>query len=423
MKIRFYNGRILTMEENAPIINEGELWISDHKITYVGPTCIADEAFEREINLNGNLLMPSFKNTHSHSAMTFLRSYADDLPLQDWLFEQVFPMEAKLTPDDVYHLSKLAFLEYMTSGMSTCFDMYFHPESVAKAAVDCGFRTVMCGSVSEGAENLQKLERYMELYNQYDALVQYKLGFHAEYTAAPELMAAVAKLSQKTGEPVYTHLSETKKETDECMKRHGKTPAAYLNSLGMFENGGAGFHCVHMTDADLDLFQKKGMYVVTNPGSNAKLASGTAPLIKMMKKGIPIAIGTDGPASNNCLDMFKEMFLATSLQKLEEKDASAMDGDTVLRMATVNGARCTGLNDCDVLAPGKTADMIVIDLHQPNMQPVNNLTKNIVYSGSKQNVKMTVINGKIVYEDNCFIGIDPEEIYWNANRIIQSMKQ
>lgn len=423
MNIRFYNGKILTLNENDPIIETGELWTCDDHITYVGSACVSESQFDREINLNGNLLMPSFKNTHTHSAMTFLRSYADDLPLQDWLFQQVFPMEARLTPEDIYHLTKLAFLEYMTSGISTCFDMYFHPESVAKAAVECGFRTVMCGSVSDGAENMQRLAGYLDTYNHYDDLVQYKLGFHGEYTASAELMEAIAAYSQENGLPVYMHLAETKEEVDACIGRWGKTPVAYLNSLGMFEYGGAGFHCVHMTEQDLEIFRDKGMFAVTNPGSNAKLASGIAPLCKMVDMGIPISIGTDGPASNNCLDMFKEMFLTTSLQKLDKMDAAAMDAELVLKMATVNGARCLGLTNCDVLANGKKADMIVIDLHQPNMQPVNNLTKNIVYSGSKQNVKMTVINGKIVYEDNCFIGIDPEEIYWNANRIINALKK
>lgn len=422
MKIRFFNARLLTMQEPLTVIENGELWTDGCTIQYAGSACVTEENFDREINLNGNLLMPSFKNLHTHSAMTFLRSYADDLPLQEWLFRQVFPMEAKLTGEDIYHLTKLAFLEYMTSGISTCFDMYFHPESVAKAAVDCGFRTVMCGSVSEGAENAERLHTYMKTYNQYDELVQYKLGFHAEYTASPELLKAIAKMSQASGEPVYTHLAETLSETKECIQRHGKTPAAYLDSLGMFEHGGGCFHCVHMTDDDLSIFRQKRLFAVTNPGSNAKLASGIAPLTKMMRLRIPVAIGTDGPASNNCLDMFKEMFLTTSLQKLDQSDAAVMAAEDVLRMATVNGAKCIGLDDCDTLEAGKKADLIVMDLHQPNMQPMNNIIKNIVYSGSKQNIKITMIHGKIVYENGCFIGIDPEEIYWNANRIINEKK-
>lgn len=422
MKLRFYNGKILTMDPARGLLECEELWTEDDKIVYIGRGQAQPPQFDREVDLNGNLLMPAFKNAHTHSAMTFLRSYADDMPLQDWLFEQVFPMEAKLTEDDIYHLTKLAYMEYMTSGMSACFDMYFHPEAVAKAAMECGFRTVLCGSVSGEAENFSKLEYNMERYNQYHPLVAYRLGFHAEYTASEDLMKAVAKRSREKGEPVYTHLCETRHETDECIMRHGTTPIHYLNDLGMLEHGGGFFHCVHMTEADLQIFKEKGLYAVTNPGSNAKLASGVAPLVKMHAMGIPVAIGTDGPASNNCLDMFKEMFLATSLQKLEQMDAAAMDADRVLEMATVQGARCMGLPECDMLREGKMADLAVMDLHQPNMQPINNLTKNLVYSGSKQNVKMTVINGRIVYENQTFHGIDAEEVYWNANRIINSMR-
>ena len=180
---------------------------------------------------------------------------------------------------------------------------------------------------------------------------------------------------------------------------------------------------MHMTEEDLDIFTEKGLYVVTNPGSNTKLASGIAPIRKMMDKGIPIAIGTDGPASNNCLDMFREMFLVTGLAKLREHDASAVDAAEVLRMATVNGAHAMGLKDCDVLAEGKCADLIIIDLHQPNMQPLNNITKNIVYSGSKQNIVLTMVNGNVLYENGNFhIGAEPEEVYAKANEIIGRMR-
>lgn len=420
MNTRFFNGRILTMD-NSFDVTENELWVENHTISYIGKEKKSEIKFDREIDLNGNLIMPTFKNAHTHSAMTFLRSYADDMPLQDWLFKQVFPMEEKLTSDDVYTLTKLAFLEYLTSGIGACFDMYFFPESVAKATEECGIRTVFCGSVSGGAENLERLENYYSEYNNRSPLIQYKLGFHAEYTADLDLMKGIGNLAEKHNAPVFVHNSETKKEVDECIARHGKTPTELFDSLGIYNYGGAGFHCVHMSENDLKIFKEKGVFAVTNPGSNSKLASGIAEIDKMNKMGIKIAIGTDGPASNNCLDMFKEMFLTTSLQKLKSNDASTMDGNDVLKMATVTGANCMGLSDCDVLAVGKRADIIEIDLHQPNMQPINNITKNIVYSGSKQNVRLTMVNGKILYENNKFKTLDAEEIYHNANKIIQRM--
>jgi len=191
----------------------------------------------------------------------------------------------------------------------------------------------------------------------------------------------------------------------------------------MFDYGGSCYHCVYMTEEDMDIMAAKGICAVTNPGSNLKLASGIAPISDMLKKGVHVAIGTDGPASNNCLDMFREMFLVTGLAKVRENDAAAVSADQVLRMATVEGAYAMGLKDADVLAEGKFADLIMIDLNQPNMQPLNNIVKNIVYSGSKQNVKLTMVNGKVLYEDGrFFIGTPANEVYAKANEIIERMK-
>ena len=213
-------------------------------------------------------------------------------------------------------------------------------------------------------------------------------------------------------------------DTAECVQRHGTTPAAYLDSLGLFEHGGGGYHCIWFTDEEIELFRRKGLTAVTNPGSNTKLASGIANTTAFLKHGVNLAIGTDGPASNNCLDMFREMFLVTGLGKLHDRDASAVPAEEVLKMAVTGGAKAMGLTDCDCLAEGKKADLIMIDLNQPNMQPINNPRKNLVYSGSKQNVKMTMINGKILYEDQkFFIGVEPKEVYKKANEIITRMRQ
>jgi len=423
MKIRIYNARILTMQKDQPLFG-GELQVEDGKITYVGEEKKKTEGiWDREIDAKGNLLMPGFKNAHTHSAMTFLRSYADDLPLQEWLYNQVFPMEAKLTEEDVYRAAMLANLEYLTSGITANFDMYMKNEANAKASVDMGFRTVLCGSINDFGGTVEEIEEEYLHFNKYHSLISYQLGFHAEYTTKRQILEDMAALGKKYKAPVYTHNSETKNEVEGCKERYGTTPTAFLNSLGMFEYGGGGFHCVHMTQEDLDICKEKGIWVVTNPSSNVKLASGIAPIQKMLSMGIGLAIGTDGPASNNCLDMFREMFLVTALQKVSLSDASAVDAMEVLHMATVGGAKAMGLTDCDVLAEGKCADLIMIDLQQPNMQPLNNITKNIVYSGSKQNVKMTMIDGKILYEDGVFhIGTAPEEIYEKVNESITRMK-
>lgn len=432
MNIRFYHARILTMEEGRDVFS-GEVWVRDDRIVYVGDGQGTDQVYEklqipcmlwdREIDCGGNLLMPGFKNAHTHSGMTLLRSFADDLPLSEWLNNRVFPIEARMTAEDICELSKLAVLEYLTSGVTAAFDMYLTPESIADAFDTMGMRCVQVGAVNNFSQSLELVEEMYEKLNHAGPLQSYILGFHAEYTCSKELLEGVAKLAHKYQAPVFTHISETKGEVEGCQQRYGMTPVAFLDSLGMFDHGGGGYHCVHVTPEEISIMKKRGMYVVTNPASNAKLASGIAPIADFLKAGVPVAIGTDGPASNNCLDMFREMFLVTGLAKLKEQDAAAVDAMEVLKMATVNGAHAMGLKDADILAPGKLADMILIDLNQPNMQPINHIAKNVVYSGSKQNVAMTMINGQILYENGRFLTAEkPEDIYRKANEIIRKIE-
>lgn len=414
--IRLYNGRVLSLKNSMEITNN-EVWVQGNKIVYVGPE--KEGTFEKEIDLEQNLLMPSFKNAHTHSAMTFGRSLSDDLPLHEWLYNKIFPIEDKLCGEDIYKLSKIAFLEYISCGTSACFDMYYFPENMAKASVEMGFRTVMCGAVNNFKESVQKLEEYYKKYNSYDELISYQLGFHAEYTTDISIMKDISKLAQKYEAPVFMHSSETMDETMECIHKYNKSPTQLFDSIGLFNYGGGAFHSVWVDDKDLDIYKKKNIWAVINAASNCKLASGIAPVQKMIDKGINLAIGTDGPSSNNALDMFREMYLITALQKIKNQDASSSDANEVLKMATTGSAKCMRLNDCDCIAEGKMADLIVIDLKRPNMQPINNITKNIVYSGSNANVKMTMINGKIVYENGEFVGMDTEKIYSEAQDVVK----
>jgi 5-methylthioadenosine/S-adenosylhomocysteine deaminase len=232
------------------------------------------------------------------------------------------------------------------------------------------------------------------------------------------LLRRFSDLVHRYRAPVFTHIAETRAETDECRERYGMSPVKFLDSLGLFDFGGGGYHMVHIDEDDMRIMKERNMFMVTNPGSNLKLASGIAPVMDCIRHGISVAIGTDGPASNNALDFFREMFLVSGLAKIRDNSAAAMDAGEVLKMAVVNGAHAMGLNDCDCLAPGKKADLIRIDMKQPNMHPINNIAKNLVYSGSKQNVKMTMIDGVIRYEDGRFdIGISPENLYAEAEKI------
>lgn len=429
MKIRLYHARVLTMEENRPVFL-GEVWVKDGKIIYLpeegkggrelNPEKVPEIRWDLEIDCEGNLLMPGFKDAHTHSAMTFLRSYADDVPLQQWLNEKIFPLEAKLSGEDIYHLTRLAALEYLTSGITSVFDMYLRPDDTARACADMGMRCVLTSGLNNFTSSIEQTEEEYLKWNSTNPLISYQLGFHSEYTCSPKLLQNVAKLAEKYHAPVYTHLAETAKEVEDCKERYGMTPAVFLDHLGIFAHGGGGYHCVYMSEQDMAVFEKQGMYVITNPASNLKLASGIAPIAEYVRRGIPVAVGTDGPASNNCLDMFREMFLVSGLSKVSEKDAASMDAMQVLHMATVAGARAMGLWQADVLAPGKQADLIMIDLHQPNMQPLHNLPKNLVYSGSKANVRMTMINGRILYRDGRFlVGESAERIYAECDRIVK----
>ena len=430
MNIRLYNARILTMEKDKPLF-WGEVWVKNEKIVYVAEKGELEREMGRdfpriswdvELDCRGNLLMPGFKNAHTHSAMTFLRSYADDVPLQRWLNEKVFPLEAKLTGEDIYHLTRLAVLEYLTSGITSIFEMYLTPDTIAEACQDMGMRCVLTSGLNDFSSSVEQVEEEYLKWNKKHSLISYQLGFHAEYTCSRDLLYRLAQLAHKYRAPVYTHLSETKREVDECREKYGMTPAVFLDSMGLFEFGGGGYHCVHMTEEDMDVFRRRRLYAVTNPASNLKLASGVAPVAEFERKKIPVAIGTDGPASNNCLDMFREMFLVTGLSKLKENDAASMDAMQVLNMATVQGARAMRLQKADVLAKGKYADIIMLDLHQPNMQPLHNIPKNIVYSGSKSNVAMTMIAGKILYRNGEFnVGEDPERIYAKCDEITRRL--
>jgi 5-methylthioadenosine/S-adenosylhomocysteine deaminase len=314
-------------------------------------------------------------------------------------------------------------MEYLTSGITSNFDMYFFPPMNAKASKDTGFRTVQTSGLNNFGGTVEIMEENYHIVNEMSDLTSFIVGFHGEYTTSRELMEGVAKLADKLKSPVWVHNSETKLEVAECKERWGMTPTQITESLGMYEYGGGGYHCVWFEDPDFEIFKKHKMTAVTNPASNLKLASGICPVKRFVDEGIAVGIGTDGPASNNCLDMFREMFLTSALAKVREMDAECVSADEVLYMATAAGAKAMLLEDCDSFAVGKKADIIMIDLKQPNMQPENNIVKNLVYSGSKQNVMLTMVNGRVLYENNKFdIGFDKEEIYAHANEIIGRMK-
>lgn len=419
MSVRFYNAQILTMESDSIIT--GELWTNGDSISYIGPAKVhSDIEFDREIDCKGNLLMPGFKNAHTHSAMTFSRSLADNYCLDDWLHKAIFPREAKLTPEHVYWFSKLAYAEYLAGGVTACFDMYFHKDRNAEAAVETGFRHVFCGAANDYG-GMEELEDYYVRLNSYDPLISFVYGFHAEYTTCEDNLKFISDLAHKYEAPVYAHISETKNEVLGCIERYGISPVKLFDKMGIYDFGGGGFHCVWFDDEDMEIYKNRGLYAVFNGCSNLKLASGIAKVYKFIDKGIDIAIGTDGAGSNNALNMFREMFLASTLSNLEVDGGAFVSPYEILKAATVGGAHAMGLDSCDILAPGKKADICMIDMHHPTMNPVNNTISNIVYSGHPGIVKLTMVAGKVLYEDGKYLTIDLDEVLSESNKLLKEI--
>lgn len=422
MRVLFKNASVLCMKKDHYVVCKNQMVsVCDHIICKVMDSREDLEdlnTYDRIIDCNGNLLMPGFKNAHTHSAMTFLRSKADEAPLNRWLNQVVFPAEAKLTEDDIYHLTKLAILEYIEGGITSAFEMYLTPDSIAQAATDCKFRMTLTAGLNNFSQSVKEVIRWDETLNKMNDLIRFVPGFHAEYTCSKVLLEELSEYTKSQKRPVYAHISETQSEVSGCMERYNQTPPELFESLGLFDYGGGGYHCVHFMEQDYEIFKNHGLFAVTNPASNLKLSSGIAPISKFLEKEIPVAIGTDGPASNNSLDFFKEMFLVSGLCKYLDNNPCSGAANDILTMACANGALAMGLKNATSVSEGMLADLILIDLNKPNMHPLGNEIKNLIYSANKSNVIMTMIHGEIVYENGTFyIGEDVEAIYEKAERI------
>ena len=301
---------------------------------------------------------------------------------------------------------------------------YFYPQEFADTCNEFGFRSVSLAMYDPKARPVEEILRLIRDNNKPSSLATFVIGLHSEYTPTDEMFETTIKLLETTKSPYYVHLSETQKEVDECYERRKMSPMEFFDSLHMFDNGGAIFHGVYLSDNDIEIIKKHDITVVSNPSSNMKLASGIADVTKLLNEGVRVALGTDGPASNNALDMFREMYLATGLQKLKHNNPVSIPAYEVLKMATINGAYAMGLKDADTLEVGKLADLIMIDLYRPSMQPINNIINNLVYSGEKDCVKLTMINGKILYRDGKFyVGEDIKDIYKKVQLLTEELNE
>ena len=427
MKTLLKNGLFYTPEGDFT----GYLAVEDKTITYIGKDRPAG-TFDCEKDMSGKLILPGLVNGHTHTPMTLLRGVGTDLPLQTWLFDVVFPIEGRLTDDDIRVGAELALLEMFASGTTSISDMYFYPDKAAEVMAKSGIKANLCQHVQGfDAKDLyaanQQAKRADGLRKAFhgaaDGRIQVDACLHAEYTNFSEdVVRGVVDFAKENGLRMQVHLSETKSEHQECMERHdGLTPAGWFEKMGVFDVPCAAAHCVWTTPEDWEIFRRKGVTVVHNPSSNMKLGSGFAPIPELLEAGVNVSLGTDGTASNNNLNLFEEMHLASLIHNGKHCDATLMPAKKIIEMATINGARQQGRDDTGSLAVGKRADLIAIDLDKPHLFPCLDTAGLIVYSAQGSDVVMTMVDGQILYENGEFLTLDRERILFEARETVKKL--
>lgn len=427
MSYYFQNARILMGDYEALPLQNAVLLVQDGRIAYAGYAEHAPDIPEdaEVIDVMGRIILPGLVNAHTHSAMTIFRGAADDLPLHRWLNEKIWPMEAKLDDEAVYWGSMLAIAEMIRGGVTAFNDMYFFTEQTVRAVEHAGVRALLTRCVTcnetDDASIREGVQRAADCFAQFDGAAQGRIRVsiapHAEYTCSAPFLRALGEKAQQLGARVHIHISETREEHEQCKQRHGGlTPIGLLNALGVLENPTLAAHCVYVDEADLAIMQQKGVCVLHCPGSNLKLASGIAPVPAMLAHDLCIALGTDGAASNNNLNMFEELQAVALLHKGVSGDATMVHTAQALRMATQNGAQALGLSS-GVLAAGEPADLIILDIHKPHMMPMYNALHNTVYSAQASDVWMTMVGGRVLYHDGDYKTLDIERILYEASRV------
>lgn len=413
-------------------IPEGYLGVDGDTIDYVGAQK-PEAAYDREKDLRGKLLIPGLINCHCHAAMTLLRGVGSDLPLDKWLFDVVFPIEDRMKTDDFTAGNALAMLELLACGVTSFSDMYMEPRTLIELNERAGMkvnltRVVQAFDPDEPPEQNTRVRESLGLFEQYhgaqDGRVRVDFSVHAEYTiteGVARYYADAIRPYRDRGACLQMHLSETKKEHTECIGRRGMTPAAWFEKLGLFDLPTAAAHCVWCTPSDLDILAARGVSPIHNPTSNMKLGSGIAPVPQMLACGLNVALGTDGAASNNNLNMFEEMHLAAIGNNGYLMDPELMPPSTILRMATVNGAKLQGRADTGRLAVGMKADIAAVDMDRPHLFPAFEPLPMLVYAAQGSDVVMTMVDGKILYENGEYLTLDREKVMYDAKQAVKRL--
>lgn len=420
-KILIKNCVIIPMEKELADPGEryftGEIAVFGRRIVHVGPqgTVSSDFQAERVIDGTGKVALPGLINAHTHAAMTLLRSYADDLPLMQWLEQRIWPLEANLTPEDVYWGTKLSILEMLKAGITTFADMYFFMEQVAQAVQEGGMRASLARGIVGGERGLAALRETEELADKWHGFEEGRItvmfGPHAPYTCPPEFLKEVVKKAKQSGLGIHIHLAETLDEVQRIKNRYGKLPVELMEEVGLFEVPVTAAHCVHLEPHEINILRDYNVKVVHNPESNMKLASGIAPVPEMLEAGVTVALGTDGAASNNNLDLFGEMRAAALLHKVNKLDSTVISAYQALQMATRAGAKALGLEDLGVLKAGYKADLILVDLEKPHLYPRHDIVAHLVYAVQAADVDTVMVDGRILVEKGQVLSLDEEEIY------------
>ena len=397
---------------------------------------IADEideaGVEKIIDADGKILLPGLINTHTHLSMTLFRGLADDLSLDSWLNDHIWPMEANLNGDYCYIGALLGAIEMIKSGTTTFSDMYFYMEDVARAVEDAGIRAVFSyGMIDFGdAERREnEINQNMTLFNSCNGMangrIKVFLGPHSPYTASEDLLKKVRELADEYNMGIHIHVSETQKEINDSLDEKGLRPFEYLEKIGFLGPDVVAAHCVWLSDEEIEIIKKHGVKVSHNPCSNMKLASGVSPVSKLIENDICVSIGTDGASSNNNLDLIEELKTASLLQKVSTLDPKVLSSDEAIEMATIKGAETLGLSDeIGSIEVGKKADIILIDTNAANMTPdSSSLSSNVIYSANGSNVDTTICDGKILMENKKLTELDENEIYAKARQAIKELKE
>ena len=419
------NGTLLCMDRDGTRIEGGSVAIAGEAIVAVGPDGDFDPHDAKQvIDAQGGLILPGLINTHTHAAMALFRGLADDLPLMSWLNDHIFPAEAKLTEEMVRQGTRLACAEMIRSG-TTCFcDMYLYEDAVAEAALECGMRAVVgevlydfpspnYGAIEKGFEyTARMMERWAG-----DSLIRIAVEPHSPYLCQPSLLERAARLAGENGALLVIHVAETQSEAAQIKGKYGATPVGHLANLEVLGPNMVACHGVVLTADDIDLLSRFDVKVSHNPESNMKLASGIAPVPELLAAGVCVGLGTDGCASNNNLDLFTEMDMAAKLHKVKRLDPTVMDAATTLRMVTSDAARVLGMEGTiGTIAPGKRADVIVVDTAKPHLTPMYDPISHLVYAARGDDVRHSIINGKVVMEERVLKGIDQAKVLADARQ-------